>query len=46
MNLQAHYINFLHKRLIFEKKTILNIGKNDLHAKTIAFAKSSLWVKK
>ena len=27
-------------------ETILIIGKNGLHAKAIAFAKSSLWVKK
>ena len=26
--------------------SIFNIGKNGLHAKAIAFAKSSLWVKK
>ena len=29
-----------------KNETILNIGKNDLHAKAIAFAKSSVLLKK
>ena len=29
-----------------KNETILNIGKNGLHAKAIAFAKSSVWVQK
>ena len=31
---------------IRKNESILNIGKNDLHAKAIAFAKSLLWVTK
>ena len=34
------------KHLKFENETILIIGKNGLHAKAVAFAKSWLLVKK